>query len=59
VLDERALADQALELLVGEELVVDAVDLAGSGVAGGGGHAELELGDPLAQGPDQRALAHP
>jgi hypothetical protein len=56
-LDELARRDAPLELLVGEEPVVLALGLAGPRVARGGRDAERELGDALAQQPDQRALA--
>ena len=57
VLDERALLHQPLELRVVEEVVVDAVLLAGPRLARRRGHDELELRAALAQRPDQRALA--
>ena len=59
MLDEVALLDVALELLGGEEVVVDAVTLARPGLAGRRRHRQLELRYPLEQPSDQRPLPHP
>src|SRR4051794_4032741 len=48
---------QALELLLREEVVVDAVLLTGPGRPGGGRHGQLQLGDLLEQPADQGSLA--
>ena len=59
VLDERALAQQRIELLVAEERVVDALLLARPRVARGRRDAQPEPGQLIAQQPDQRPLADP
>ena len=59
MLDELAGVHAARELRVVEEVVVDAVALAGARRARRGRDAQLERGQPLAQRPDQRPLAHP
>jgi hypothetical protein len=56
-LDELAGGDPPVELLLGEEPVVLALSLARPRVARGRRDAQRQLGDPLAQQPDQRALA--
>src|SRR5436309_854004 len=53
VLDEVPRLDAALELLVVEEVVVDAVHLARARRARGGRDGELELGAAAAQGADE------
>jgi hypothetical protein len=58
-LDELAGGDALLELLLGEEVVVDALRLPRPRLARGGRDAQGELGQPLAQQPDERALADP
>jgi hypothetical protein len=56
-LDELAGGDPPVELLLGQEPVVLALGLARARVARRGRDAQRQLGDPLAQQPDQRALA--
>ena len=58
MLDEVAAGDMGLELLGGQEVVVDAVALAGPRPAGGRRDRQLEAGDALEQPTDQRALPH-
>jgi len=48
----------ALELVVGEEVVVDLVPLARPRSARGGGDGQLQLPHALEQRANQRALAH-
>ena len=57
VLDERARLDLAVELLVAEEVVVDAVDLARPRLARRRRDGQLQLGDAREQAADQRPLA--
>src|SRR5205085_9165272 len=59
VLDELARGHPAVELLLVEEVVVDAVALAGPRGARGGRHRQLQPGDALHQSADERALADP
>ena len=58
VLDELSCGHAAVELVVAEEVVVDAVALSRTGTARGGRDRQLEAGNPLHQPADQRPLAH-
>jgi hypothetical protein len=59
VLDEVAGLHAAVELLVAEEVVGDALGLPRPRPPRGGGDRQLELGDALEQRADQRPLADP
>jgi hypothetical protein len=58
VLEEVAAGQPLLELLEREEVVVAPVDLARPRLARRGRDRQLEAGQPLAQPPDERALAY-
>ena len=51
-LQHAAPRDRVAELLRGDEVIVATVDLAGAGIAGGHGDAEVEIGQALAQAGD-------
>src|SRR6202011_1436166 len=57
--DEVAGGHAPVELLIGQEVVGAAVDLAGPRLARRRRHRQLQLGDPLHEAPDERALADP
>jgi len=58
VLEELAGGNPPVELLAGEEVIVDAVDLAHARRARGGGDRQLQVAHAIHHAADQRALAH-
>ena len=58
VLEELAGLYTAVEIGLAEEVVVDPVDLARAGLAGGRGNGQLEAGNPLQEPLYERSLAN-